>query len=125
MAHILIVDDEPDVVSTIIKILRHEPCDVAGVSNGEEAVEYCRKNPVDVMITDLVMPVKEGIETILELRKTYPNIKIIAISGGGKKRTDTYLSMAKNLGAQYVFNKPVPIHDLLKAVRTLLSQTNP
>jgi CheY-like chemotaxis protein len=124
MARILIVDDDPAVRSTLRKIFRNEPYEILEACNGIEALQSCRQNPVDVMITDVVMPDKEGIETIIELRRDFENIKIIAISGGGKRRVDIYLSMAKSLGADYVFNKPVPIGDLLDAVRKLMDQTN-
>ena len=74
---------------------------------------------IDLVITDLIMPEKEGIETINELRLDFPDIKIIAISGGGNIGADNYLSLAKNLGADMTLSKPFTRDDLTKAVNNL------
>ncbi len=66
------------------------------------------------------MPEKEGIETIMELKRDFPDVKIIAISGGGRIRPEGSLSMAKKLGARYTFSKPVEREKLLVAVRELI-----
>ena len=66
------------------------------------------------------MPEKEGIETIMELRQEFPDVRIIAISGGGRVDAKDHLKVAKHLGAQYTFPKPVERKQLLKAVRDLL-----
>jgi len=74
----------------------------------------------DLIITDMVMPEKEGIETIQELRQGFPDIKIIAMSGGGQVGSGEYLHIAKMLGAQRTFAKPVEQEELLKGIRELL-----
>lgn len=122
MTCVMIVDDDPCVRNAIKKILRNEPYEIIEAANGCEAVYFFRQTKIDLMITDLVMPEKEGIETILEIRQGFPDVKIIAISGGGKSNTDLYLNMAKDLGAQYILSKPFQIADLLNAVRKLLDQ---
>ena len=76
----------------------------------------------DVVITDLIMPDMEGIETITALRKQNPKVKVIAISGGGKNRSEDYLSLALKLGAQRTFSKPVDRDALLEAVKDLISE---
>ena len=122
MTCVLIVDDDPCVRNAIKKILRNEAYEIIEAANGCEAVNFFRQTKIDLMISDLVMPEKEGIETILEIRQGFPDVKIIAISGGGKSNTDLYLNMAKDLGAQYILSKPFQIADLLNAVRKLLDQ---
>jgi len=78
------------------------------------------KNPVDLVITDLLMPEKEGIEVILALRKGYPDVPIFAMSGGGIKPPDVYLKMAKLSGAQAIFEKPIKKEEFLIAVKKAL-----
>jgi len=78
--------------------------------------------PTDLIITDIVMPKKEGIETIVELRRDFPEVKIIAMSGGGNLGPDTYLQMAKGLGAMRTLTKPIKREDFLKAVWELLDE---
>lgn len=124
MNRILIVDDDSAVRATLVKIFRNEPYVIMEATNGREALKLCQKNQVDLIITDIIMPEMEGIETIMEIRKQYSDIKIIAISGGGKRGADIYLSMARELGADCIFDKPVPIGDLLNAVRILMGEAN-
>jgi YesN/AraC family two-component response regulator len=76
----------------------------------------------DLVITDIIMPEKEGLETIFELRKKYPGIKIIAISGGGRISPDGYLPSAKLLGADMVFQKPLIPKEFIAAVSKLLNE---
>lgn len=120
MACILIVDDDSCVRTAVKKILRNEPYEIIEAANGREAVKFFHQTKIDLMITDLVMPEKEGIETILEIRQNFPGVKIIAISGGGKCGMDLYLSIAKDLGANDVLSKPFKIGDLLNSVRKVM-----
>jgi CheY-like chemotaxis protein len=78
----------------------------------------------DLLITDIIMPEKEGLETIFELRKTYPKLKIIAISGGGRISPSGYLPGAKLLGADMVFEKPLDQKKFLHAIALLLNETS-
>jgi DNA-binding NarL/FixJ family response regulator len=84
------------------------------------SIKLYRANPTDLIITDLIMPEKEGIETIMELKKDFPDVKIIAISGGGRSKPESYLNLAKQLGAKRVFPKPIDREELLNAIRELL-----
>ena len=120
MARILIVDDDVDVLDMLGQTLEREGYEVVSAANGKEGVRLYREDPVDLVITDIIMPEKEGIETIMELKRAFPDVKIIAISGGGRVDPEGYLSMAKQLGARYTFSKPVEREDLLKAVRELI-----
>ena len=122
MAKILVLDDEPSILLMIKKMLEkegHEP-DVA--LNGIEGMEIFEENKPDMVITDIIMPGKEGLETILELRKNYPELKIIAISGGGRIGPQGYLPSAKYLGADMVFQKPLVQKEFIMAVSLLLEK---
>jgi CheY-like chemotaxis protein len=122
MARILVIDDDVLVLDMLYELLTREGYDVLRASNGEEGIRLYRKEPVDLIITDLIMPEKEGIETIIELRKDFPDVKIIAISGGGRIGTKDYLNMAKIFGVQRTFTKPVAREQLLGAIRELIKE---
>jgi CheY-like chemotaxis protein len=85
-------------------------------TNGNEAIAKFRARQADLVLMDLVMPDKEGIETIRELCAEFPNIKIIAISGGGRIGPNDYLALAKHLGASHTFTKPFDLVDLRAAI---------
>jgi len=120
MAKILIIDDDADVLATLRKMLEREGYEVVEALDGKEGVKCYRENPTDIIITDIIMPEKEGIETIMELRREFPDVKIIAISGGGRIDAKDHLKMAEQLGSQYTFSKPVERKELIKAVQDLL-----
>ncbi|MBW2492623.1 MAG: response regulator [Deltaproteobacteria bacterium] len=122
MARILVIDDDDLVLEMLYESLTREGYDVLQASNGEQGLRLYREEPVDLIITDLIMPEKEGIETIIELRKDFPDVKIIAISGGGYIGTKDHLRMAKILGVQRTFTKPVARKQLLDAVRELVKE---
>jgi PAS domain S-box-containing protein len=117
-ARVLVADDEPGVRSFLRKVLEGAGYEVVEAANGKEAVKQVRAQRVDVLITDLVMPEQEGIETIIALRREAAGIGIIAISGafGGQ-----YLEAARQLGAHSVLTKPVSPEVLLAKVAELLS----
>ena len=114
--HILIIDDEPQIRSMLRQMLEKEGFDVSDASNGEEALKLQKMRPARLIITDLIMPEKEGLETIRELRHTYPDVKIIAMSGGGRVRPESHLEMARVFGAVKTFTKPINREELLEAV---------
>jgi DNA-binding response OmpR family regulator len=120
MANILIIDDDPQILDMLGQTLKREGHDVVEALDGKEGLKLYRKNPTDLVITDLIMPEKEGIETIMELLRDFPGVKIIAISGGGQIDAEQYLSIARNFGIQRTFAKPIARAELLKAVRELL-----
>jgi YesN/AraC family two-component response regulator len=124
MASILIIDDDPQILVMLGQILEREGHEVVEASNGKEGLKLYRENPTDLVITDLIMPEKEGIETIMEFRRDFPDVKIIAISGGGQIDAEQYLSMAQKLGVEKTFAKPVERAELLKVLRELFNQKN-
>ena len=117
---ILVVDDEESVRHLLRQIFESVGYRVQEATNGIEAIEAYNLEPADLVIMDIIMPEKEGIETILELRQMYSNIKIIAISGSGEE--SPYLMMAKHLGADYILDKPFSPDELIDTVRKLLKK---
>jgi CheY-like chemotaxis protein len=120
MARILVFDDEPSILLMIKKMLEKAGYEVEVALNGKEGMELFERNKPDLLITDIIMPEKEGLETIFELRRKYPDLKIIAISGGGRIGPDGYLPGAKLLGANAVFAKPLVPKEFLNTVSELL-----
>jgi CheY-like chemotaxis protein len=121
MAKLLVVDDDDAVRMMLKKMLETESYDVLTAENGVQALIYIRKQLPDVVILDIIMPEKEGFETIVELRHDYPNLKIVAISGGRSIGASSYLKLAKTLGAHFTIEKPIRMEELKAAVQQLLS----
>ncbi len=120
MAKIYVFDDEPSILLMIKKMLERAGHDVEIAINGREGMKLFEKEIPDLLITDIIMPEKEGLETIVELRKSHPALKIIAISGGGRVDREGYLPSAKLLGADLVFHKPLVQKEFVEAVSNLL-----
>lgn len=120
---ILIVDDETSIQDSLRRTLRglRDWCDIFTAGNGVEALKLMQNTPVDIMITDLLMPEKEGLETIMEVRKAYPDVKIIAISGGGRDGAIDFLNIAEKLGASHTLSKPFSPEDIRKVVQEILN----
>jgi DNA-binding NtrC family response regulator len=114
---ILIVDDDARIRDLFRMWLERAGFEVYEAENGRKGVEVQQETPVDLLICDLIMPVQEGIETITRFRNDFPEIGIIAISGGGKIGPDSYLAVAEHLGAWRVFTKPVHMPLLIEAIR--------
>jgi DNA-binding NtrC family response regulator len=120
MAQILIIDDEATIRDLLVKILEREGYKTITAADGKEGIRIFRENPADLIITDLIMPEKEGIETIMELRRDFRDVKVIAMSGGGKIEPETYLQIAKTIGVIETFAKPFDRKEVLKTVQELL-----
>lgn len=117
---ILLIDDESAIRKLFIQKLAGRGYELIEAGDGKEGLKLYRENRPDLVITDLVMPEKEGIETITELKREFPNVKIIAISGGGRNSADAYLQIARTIGAERTFPKPIDWPELIKAVSELL-----
>ncbi len=120
MSKILVVDDDDlirGMVSTILKKLGYE---VVEAVNGTQGVEKAKTENPDLVITDILMPDKEGIETIIELRSINKDIKIIAMSGGGGTKNMSFLDMAKNVGANEIMMKPFKPNDIEDKIKALI-----
>jgi len=122
MAKILVLDDEAPILLMLKKMLERAGHEVEIALNGSDGMELFKKNKPDLLITDIIMPHKDGLEVVLELRKKYPELKIIAISGGGRISPDGYLPGAKLLGANMVFQKPLNQKEFVNAVAQLLGE---
>lgn len=120
---ILVIDDEELIRLQIRNALEMEGFTVYEAANGNEGLTRIALSVPDVVITDILMPDKEGIETILELRRLHPTVRIIAISGGGRTGNKDFLKTAKHLGADRTLAKPFGLADLLKLVREVLAGT--
>lgn len=121
MPRILVIDDEPLIRSLLRRVLESQGYEVLEAPDGSAGTRLYRREPCDLIITDILMPEQEGIQTIRELRRDFPDVKVIAISGGGKAMSDTdCLHLAAVLGAQRTFSKPLDMKELLKSVQELL-----
>ena len=118
MATILIIDDEPSIRVLVRAILEGEGHSVLEASNGRQGLDVYHERPVDLVITDIVMPEMGGLELILVLTGEVQNIKIIAIAGGLKNETS--LHMAKELGACHTLRKPFELEAFRRVVREAL-----
>ena len=122
MASILIIDDDESILSVLKERLMCEGFNVLTASDGKEGMNLFNDNQVDLVITDIIMPDKDGFETIIELKRICPDIKIIAMSGGGHGHPKYYLDTAKCFRAKYTFEKPFKTSDLVEAVHELLKE---
>ena len=120
MSAILIVDDDTQVLDVLSEMLKLEGHDVDTALNGVTAVEAVRRKVFDLVITDLIMPEKEGLETIADIRKLRGPVPIIAISGGGRIGPTDYLETARFIGADATLAKPFGRDELITAVSDLL-----
>ena len=120
MARILIIDDEAMIRDLLVQILEREGYETITASDGKDGIKIHRENPADLIITDLIMPEKDGLEAIMELRRDFQDVKIIAMSGGGKIDPETYLQIAKTMGAIKTLTKPFDLRELLKTVQEIL-----
>jgi DNA-binding NtrC family response regulator len=125
MARILIIDDEPQIRSMLRLMLERVGYEVMEAADGMEGIRQYRDNPADVIMTDLIMPNKDGIGMIIELKKEFPQIKIIAMSGGGVNRPEGYLDGAKKLGASRTLTKPIDRDEMMSAVKETLKENTP
>lgn len=120
MGYILVIDDDALIRRMIRRILEEEGYEIAEAANGLEGTKINQKSPADLVITDILMPEKEGIETISELINEFPGIKIVAMSGGGRIGPDAYLKMAKDFGAMRTIKKPINKVELVSTIKELL-----
>ena len=121
MAKILIIDDDPSILTMLKKMLEKAGYEVDTASNGSEGLKKIERCPPDLLVTDIVMPEKEGLELIFYLKGKNPELKIVAISGGGRFNYEGYLTGAKLLGADLIFQKPLVHKEFVQAVSDLIN----
>lgn len=119
MPRILVIDDEEQIREVLRTVLERVGYDVAEAENGAQGIDIYASKEFDLVVTDIIMPEKGGIDTIMDLRRDYPDCKIIAISGGGMCGEVSYLDMAIGVGADRAIGKPFVLDEFLDAVRDL------
>jgi CheY-like chemotaxis protein len=120
MAHILIIDDEPGILKILRKILEGAGHTVSDAPDGAVALRHFEGRPADLVITDIFMPGMDGIEFLVSIRKTDPDARVLAMSGGGLLSRDQALSDASLLGADQILQKPFSKDEVLEAVDRML-----
>lgn len=122
MARILVVDDDDQFRRMVQRTLERAGYEVDPAANGQDALARFEAVPADLVLTDLIMPEKEGLETIMLLRQRWKTPRIIAMSGGGRVRPEEYLEVARRLGVAATLEKPFSTSDLLAVIRSVLDQ---
>lgn len=120
MAKVMVIDDDEQLRRMLQQMLEREGHEVACIGDGLEAVRRFKEVPADLVITDITMPGWDGIETMKELHKVSPELKVIVISGGGQRFPEIFLPMAKQAGAYSTLKKPFSRSDLLQVVEEAL-----
>jgi len=123
MRRILVIDDEEQICEMLHKKLESAGYEVGEAPNGKVGLKLFRENPFDLVITDIFMPEKEGLETIRELRKDFPELKIIAITGGYSSGPDELLNVARMLGANRTFPKPFKLKEIVETINELFAKS--
>jgi DNA-binding NtrC family response regulator len=120
VARILLLDDEERVIRALTATLRTDGHEVISATNGRDGLRILNDEAMDLVVTDIVMPQQEGLETIAEIRRIFPDLPVIAMSGGGVGSAGEYLDLALAFGAHRTIEKPFGSAALLSAVRDLL-----
>ncbi len=120
MPSILIIDDNRELRDFMRLILEEAGHQIREANDGAEGIRSYDQQPADLVICDVFMPGKEGLETIQELRSRFPGVRVISMSGGSASTPGNYLAMAKAFGAAGTLNKPFGVAELLEAIRKVL-----
>lgn len=123
MARVLIIDDDPAALRMMNRMLSEAGHEVVEAVDGVDGIRKFQSEKPDIVVTDVIMPQQEGIQTILNMRATGIKVGIIAISGGGIGKADTYLGIAEDMGADATLEKPFRAQDLLSLVEFVLRRT--
>lgn len=122
MAHILLVEDNPAMLETLSLAMRSKGHDVVTASDGEEALERLDANLFDLVVTDIIMPALDGLGLIDAMKTVAPNVKILAISGGGTATVFDFLDAAKKHGAMATLEKPFPMSEFYNILEQCLQK---
>ncbi|UCE48272.1 MAG: response regulator [Phycisphaerales bacterium] len=124
MRRILVIEDDVEFRKMLRRMLERAGYEITEAADGKEGMRLFRAAPTDLVITDILMPEQEGIETILELKREFADVKIIAISGGGHIDSKEYLETAEQFGVPRTFSKPFNREEFLAAVKELLGNVS-
>lgn len=119
---ILVVEDDPFVSKAMQVVLEISGCDLMVVNDGRRALQAMADFEPELVVTDIVMPDIDGLGFIAELRKHYPDVPVLAISGAGSDHGGLYLKLASKMGADAILSKPVRADKLLEAIGGLLNR---
>lgn len=120
MARIFIIDDDEQLLRMLRKALEIAGHEVAAAGNGKDGIKLFRENPADLILSDILMPEMDGLEVLMQLRREFPQVKIIAMSGGSESLNLDTLEIARRLGAVHTLRKPFALPEMLRAVREVL-----
>ena len=113
---ILLLDDNADLLESLQLLLGSSGYEAVTAGDARQALEIQRQRPADLLITDIFMPGTDGLETIMQFRARWPDLKIVAMSGGGMIAKRDYLDVAAEIGANAMLRKPVELQDLLDTI---------
>ena len=123
MKKVIIADDNPEFLEVLKELFEDGGFEVLALNDGEQLLKaLARGVQCDLVVTDIVMPFQDGLGVIMQVKKSYPWIKCIAISGGGRVVAESYLNIAERMGAQAIFQKPFDIEKLLEKARELVCE---
>lgn len=120
LINLLIIDDDIFFRELIKDILNDYPVNILEATDGDKGLEMLKSEPIHLVITDIIMPEKEGLESIIEIIQKYPGVKILAVSGGGSSGSPHYLEMARSLGAHATLAKPFDDKTLIDKINELI-----
>ena len=124
MESLLIIDDDEQIRLLLKELLVNEGYTVFEAEDGDKGMSLCRMQEIQLVIIDVFMPKKDGLETIRELHDAFPSIKVLAMSGGYFADSIDVLHMAKKLGATQILEKPFALEKFLETVRDILSESS-
>jgi len=116
---VLVVDDNPDLRALVKIMLERAGFEVQVAADGQRALDLQREHPAEVLITDIFMPERDGLDLIVRFKAGFPQVKIIAMSGGGQVAKKDYLPVAKAIGADAVLQKPFAAETLVRMLQDL------
>jgi len=120
---VLIIDDDPQIRELWRDVLQEEGLRVLDAPSGVDGVQVAKDHAVDLVVTDILMPDKDGIETLREIKAEQPALKVVVVSGGGVTMQPTFLNVAKKFGADATLQKPVDIGEFCSVVKQLLADS--
>ena len=119
---ILVIEDDEQFLGFVAELLTNEGFDVIKAENGKEGIKVVEKNEPDLILTDLLMPEKDGVRVISEVRSKYSHIPIIAMSGGQSVFSPVFLEAASSLGAAQTLTKPFSDEELIESINSVLNK---
>ena len=122
MAKILVMDDDPSTRLLLRRLLERAGHEVVEAMNGDEGVTLYLEAPPDLVMTDVFMPGRDGLQTIADIRREDPGARVIAMTAHGEEENYDFLRVAESLGAAKTLTKPFSVDDVMEAVHTLLEE---